>query len=42
MSTVAAKKFFEELTSLLQRPVTAVTTDGKEFSGTLMGFDPST
>ncbi|RLI29636.1 MAG: hypothetical protein DRO46_02125 [Candidatus Hecatellales archaeon] len=42
LSTVAAKKFFEELTSLLQRPVTAVTTDGKEFSGTLMGFDPST
>ena len=42
MSSLAAKRFFEEFTSLLQRPVTVVTMDGKEFTGTLVGFDPST
>ncbi len=42
MSSMAAKRFFEEFASLLQRNVTAVTLDGKEFSGILAGFDPST
>ncbi|HID18317.1 TPA: small nuclear ribonucleoprotein (Sm) [Candidatus Bathyarchaeota archaeon] len=42
MSSVAAKRFFEEFAGLLQRPVTAVTADGKQYSGTLVGFDPST
>lgn len=32
----------EELASLLQRPVTVLTTQGKSFSGTLVGIDTDT
>jgi len=32
----------EELASLLQRPVTVLTTQGKNFAGTLVGIDTDT
>jgi len=42
MASTAARRFFEELVSLLQKPVTVVTVQGKKYSGTLVGFDSST
>lgn len=42
MSSVADRRFMEELASLLQRPVTVLTTQGKSFSGTLVGIDTDT
>jgi len=40
MSTIAAKRFFEEMVGLLQKPVIVVTTSGKRYTGNLTGFDP--
>lgn len=42
MSSVADRRFMEELASLLQRPVTVLTTQGKNFAGTLVGIDTDT
>lgn len=42
MSTLAGRKFFEELTMLLQKTVTVVTTDGKTYVGNLTGYNPET
>jgi len=40
MSSIAAKRFFEEMVGLLQKPVVVVTTSGKRYTGNLTGFDP--
>jgi len=40
MSSIAAKRFFEEMVGLLQKPVMVVTTSGKRYTGNLTGFDP--
>jgi small nuclear ribonucleoprotein (snRNP)-like protein len=42
MASTAARRFFEEFVSLLQKPVTVVTAQGKKYSGILIGFDTST
>lgn len=42
MSSIANRRFMEELASLLRRPVTVLTTQGKSFSGTLVGVDTDT
>lgn len=42
MSAIARRRFFEELTMLMQRTVTVVTTDGKTYVGSLSGYDPNT
>jgi small nuclear ribonucleoprotein (snRNP)-like protein len=42
MSTVAGRRFHEELGLLLQKPVTVVTTTGKTYAGNLIGYDPDT
>jgi len=39
MSSIAAKRFFEEMVGLLQKPVIVVTTSGKRYTGSLTGFD---
>lgn len=41
MST-AERKFFGEITALLDKTVTVTTTNGKEYTGTLTGIDPET
>ncbi|WP_309493088.1 Lsm family RNA-binding protein [Candidatus Hecatella orcuttiae] len=41
MSSLGAKKFFEEMASLLQKPITIVTTSDKQYTGNLVGFDPA-
>jgi len=38
MSTVAARRFFEEIGALLQRPVFVVTSTGKTYAGILIGY----
>ena len=40
MSSIAAKRFFEEMASMLDKPVMVLTTDGKSYVGNLAGFDP--
>lgn len=40
MSTVAARKFFEEMGFLLQKPISVATTDGKTYTGNLVGYNP--
>lgn len=42
MSTVGARKFFEELNALLQRTVTVTTLAGKTYTGSLVGYNPDT
>lgn len=42
MSTIAARKFFEELNALLQKKVNITTTTGKIYVGNLVGYDPET
>ncbi|MFH1328158.1 MAG: Lsm family RNA-binding protein [Candidatus Bathyarchaeota archaeon] len=42
MSSLGARKFFEELSSLLQRTITVATAQNKKYVGTLTGFDPAT
>ena len=42
MSILAARRFTEELNALLQKSVCVITSDGREFRGTLLGFDPET
>jgi len=40
--SVAQRKFFGEITALLDKTVTVTTTDGREYTGTLAGIDPET
>lgn len=40
--SVAQRKFFNEVAALLDKQVTAATTDGKSYSGTLVGINPET
>jgi small nuclear ribonucleoprotein (snRNP)-like protein len=40
MSSLGAKKFFEEMSALLQKTVTVITTSGKKYVGSFTGFDP--
>lgn len=39
MSSLPDRRFMEEITSQLQRNVTVVTTDGKNYTGVLSGVD---
>jgi len=41
MST-AERRFFTEFSSLLDKRITIVTTDGKKLEGVLLGFHPDT
>ena len=40
--SVAQRKFFNEVAALLDKMVTAATTDGKSYTGTLVGINPET
>jgi len=40
MSSIGAKRFFDEMSVLIQKPVTVVTTTNKKFMGILTGFEP--
>jgi small nuclear ribonucleoprotein (snRNP)-like protein len=40
MSSITAKRYFEEMVGLLQKSVTVVTTSDKRYTGTLTGLDP--
>lgn len=40
--SVAQRKFFNEVAALLDKRVTAATTDGKLYTGTLVGINPET
>lgn len=40
MANVSRRMFFDELSKLLKKSVTAVTVDGKTYTGTLEGYDP--
>ncbi len=40
--SVAKRKFYGEIGSLLDKTVMVITTDGKKYSGTLSGMDPDT
>jgi small nuclear ribonucleoprotein (snRNP)-like protein len=40
MANVGRRMFFDELSKLLRKIVTAVTTDGKTYTGNLEGYDP--
>ena len=42
ISVLAGRRFFEEFKFLLQRTVTVVTTDGKEYVGSMAGYNPDT
>jgi len=42
MSSVAERRFREELSSLLQKPVTVYTSLGKSYTGMLQGVDANT
>ncbi|HUO42152.1 MAG TPA: Lsm family RNA-binding protein [Methylomirabilota bacterium] len=39
MSSLPDRRFMEEITSLLQKPVTVSTSNGKNYSGVLAGVD---
>ena len=41
MSSIGAKRFFDEMSVLIQKPVTVVTTTNKKFMGILTGFEPA-
>ncbi len=40
MSSLGAKRFFDEMSMLIQKPVTVITTNNKKFIGVLTGFEP--
>lgn len=42
MSSLPDRKFMEEITSLLQKAVTIISTDGKNYTGILSGLDSHT
>jgi len=39
MSSLPDRRFMEEVTGLLQKPITVLTSDGKSYSGVLAGID---
>ena len=39
MSSLPDRRFMEEITGLLQKPITVLTSDGKSYSGVLAGVD---
>ena len=39
MSSLPDRRFMEEVTSLLQKPITVLTSDGKSYSGVFAGVD---
>jgi len=39
MSSLPDRRFMEEITALLQKPVTVLTSNGKNYSGVLAGVD---
>ena len=39
MSSLPDRRFMEEVTGLLQKPITVLTSDGKSYSGVLTGVD---
>ena len=39
MSSLPDRRFMEEVTSLLQKPITVLTSNGKNYSGVLAGVD---
>ena len=39
MSSLPDRRFMEEVTGLLQKPITVLTSDGKNYSGVLAGVD---
>lgn len=39
MSSLPDRRFMEEVTSLLQKPITVLTSNGKNYSGILAGVD---
>jgi len=40
--SVAQRKFFGEIGTLLDKPVTVITMDGKSYTGNLVGINPDT
>lgn len=42
LSTVAGRRFFDEVSLLLQKKVTVETTSGRSYTGVLAGFNPET
>lgn len=40
--SVAERKFFGEVSALVDKPVRVLTTNGKSFDGTLLGVNPDT
>jgi len=40
--SVAGRKFFGEISALLERIVLVLTSDGKKYTGTLIGINPET
>lgn len=40
MANVGRRMFFDEFSKLLRKKVTAVTVDGKTYTGSLEGYDP--
>ena len=40
--SVAGRKFFGEISALLERMVVVLTNDGKKYTGTLVGINPET
>lgn len=40
MANIGRRMFFDELSKLLKKIVTAVTVDGKTYTGNLEGYDP--
>lgn len=40
MANIGRRTFFDELSKLLQKKITAITVDGKTYTGTLEGYDP--
>ncbi|MGP3666896.1 MAG: Lsm family RNA-binding protein [Candidatus Bathyarchaeota archaeon] len=42
MSNIAARRFFEEISTALDKHVVIVTTSNKKYDGVLVGFEPTT
>lgn len=42
MSSVATRRFLEEIATLLEKPIIVVTTNDRKYEGNLIGFDPET
>jgi len=42
VSSVATRRFLEEIATLLEKPIIVVTTNDRKYEGNLIGFDPET